>query len=167
MNKWFSEVFLSSIFERCGKRREMWLTQKQTAVCTSNMEMRQTRYDADGYGTMHTHLWYECEWQGRRVSLSYSKKNGCGYISFEMNAEEQAEHLAKIEAEKQKAEAERIARIKADPERLAKRISFYAMKIETAKANLQAALEEGDQDDAEWYGEKVAEYEAKLAKYTA
>lgn len=167
MNKWFAGVFLPSIFERCGNRREMWLSQKQTAICVDNMELRQVRYDADGCGTMYNHNNYVCDWNGRRVVLSYSKKNGCGYISFGNNAAEEEARLAQIEAEKAAYEAERIARFKADPEKLEKIIAFYTMKLEAAKARLQADMDDPDSepDDIEWDSEQVSKYEAELAKY--
>lgn len=38
MNEWFTEVFMRSIFERAGVGKNIWLSQKQTAVCVSNME---------------------------------------------------------------------------------------------------------------------------------
>lgn len=87
-SKWFIEVFLPSVFERCEVGKGKWLSQKQTAVCTQNMIPSSVRYDADGYGTMCEHLNYNCEWCGRNVVLSYSKKNGCGCITFSCTEEE-------------------------------------------------------------------------------
>lgn len=169
MSKWFYDTFLHSIFERCKDRgKEMWLSQKQTTICTQNMELKQVRFDLDGYGSKGTHNNYFCDWNGRRVVLSYSKKNGCGFISFGMTKAEEEAHIAEVEAERQRAEAERIERIKRDPERLAKRISFYAKKVESLKAQWEGEKEEPyyDESDAEWYAEEIAKYEAKIAMLT-
>ena len=170
MNKWFYNTFLPSIFDRCKDRgKEMWLSQKQTSICTDNMELRQVRFDPDGYGVRYTHNNYVCDWNGRRVVLSYSKKNGCGYISFGMNKAEEEAHLAKIEAEKQMAEAERIERVKKNPERLAKHIAFFTMKINNLREQWEGEKEDPgyDESDAEWYAEEIAKFEAKLAAYTS
>ena len=166
MNKWFYSTFLPSVFDRCKDRgREMWLSQKQTAICADNMDLRQVRFDPDGYGARCTHNNYTCEWNGRKVILSYSKKNGCGYISFGMDKTEEEAHRAAIEAEKQKNEAERIEWIKKDPERLAKRIAKYTGKINALKKQWEAEKEEAyyDSTDEEWYTEEILKYEAKLA----
>ena len=168
MNKWFAETFLPSIFDRCKDRgKEMWLSQKQTAVCIQNMELRQVRFDPDGYGVRCTHNNYTCEWNGRKVVLSYSKKNGCGFISFGMNKAEQEAHLAEIEAERQRIEAERIAWIKENPEKLAKRIAFYTTKIDHLRQKWEAEKDDPtfDESDAEWFAEEIAKYEEKLAVY--
>ena len=170
MNRWFAETFLPSIFDRCKDRgKEMWLSQKQTAICIDNMEVRQVRFDPDGYGVRCTHNNYVCDWNGRKVVLSYSKKNGCGYISFGMNKAEEEVHLAEIEAEKQRVEAEQIARVKRNPERLAKRIAFHTMKINALREQWEAEKEEPgyDESDAEWYAEEIAKHEAKLAVYAS
>ena len=169
MNKWFYSTFLPSIFDRCKSRgKEMWLSQKQTAICINNMELHQVRFDPDGYGVRCTHNNYVCDWDGRRVVLSYSKKNGCGYISFGMSKAEQEAHIAEIEAERQKAEAEQIERVKKNPERLAKRIAFYTMKINALRERWKAEKEEPgyDETDGEWYAEEIAKFETKLAAYT-
>lgn len=168
--KWFYSTFLPSIFERCKNRgKEMWLSQKQTAVCIQNMELRQVRFDPDGYGARCTHNNYVCEWDGRSVILSYSKKNGCGYISFGMSEDEKEAHLAGIEAEKQRVEAERIARRKSDPEKCAKAIAFYTMKIENLCKQWEAEKEETsyDESDAEWYAEELARLEGIRSLYLA
>ncbi len=167
-SKWFNETFLPSIYERCEARgREMWLSQKQTAICTQNMDLYQVRYDPDGYGVRYTHNQYRYNWDGRYVSLSYSKKNGCGYIIFGMSVAEEEEYRQMVDAEKRKAEVERIERIKRNPERLAKRIEFYTMKINELRKAWEADKEEAcyDLHDDEWYSEKIAKFEKELALY--
>jgi hypothetical protein len=169
MSKWFYNTFLPSIYERCeANGREMWLSQKQTAICTQHMELHQMRYDPDGYGVRYTHNQYRCNWNGRYVTLSYSKKNGCGCISFGMSKAEEEAHLAEIEAERQRIESEKIERIKKNPERLARRIAFHTMKINALRDQWEEEKEDPgyDETDAEWYAEEIAKHEAKLALYT-
>lgn len=169
MSKWFYNTFLPSIYERCeANGREMWLSQKQTAICTQHMELHQMRYDPDGYGVRCTHNQYRCNWNGRYVTLSYSKKNGCGCISFGMSKAEEEAHLAEIEAERQRIESEKIERIKKNPERLARRIAFHTMKINALRDQWEEEKEDPgyDETDAEWYAEEIAKHEAKLALYT-
>jgi len=165
MNKWFSSVFLPSIFGRCGADKGMWLSQKQTAICVDNMERRTVRYDSDGYGTMHSHDNYFTEWEGRNVSLSYSKKNGCGYISFGMNAEETEAHKLKVEEERERIKAERIERVKRNPERLAKRLANLMKKLENAQKEYQLDLEEGEETYIEYDLEEIASIKAEIELY--
>lgn len=171
MNRWFVETFLPSIFERCeSKGKEMWLSQRQTAICVDNMELHQVSFQtAEAFynGVRYTHNNYSCEWNGRKVHLSYSKKNGCGYISFGMTKAEEEAHLAKIEEERQKAEAEQIERRKSNPEKRAKMIDFYTHKINVLREQWEGEKEEPgyDESDAEWYAEEIAKFEAKLSAY--
>ena len=173
MNRWFSETFLPSIFARCeSKGYEMWLSQKQTQICIDNMELHQVSFQtAEAFynGVRYTHNNYSCEWNGRKVHLSYSKKNGCGYISFGMNKAEEEAHKAKIEEERQKAEAEQIERRKRDPEKRAKAIEFYRHKIEILQQQWEGEKEDSDYDesDAEWYAGEIAKFESILAAYVS
>ena len=73
------------------------------------------------------------------------------------------------DAEKEKENVHRIERIKANPERLAKRISTIKTKIEILKDNWQAAKDEDDcdaEDDA-WYASEIDKLENELALYVA
>jgi hypothetical protein len=165
MSKWFYGIFLPSIFERCEPGKGKWLSQKQTRICTENMVRTQVRYDSDGYGTMHTHDNYTCEWEGRTVHLSYSKKNGCGCIEFGFNAEEIAAMSAEREAEQKRIKAERIERIKRNPERLAKKLADLDKKIQGWKEEYELDLADGDEDAVKYDLEAIAELEAELALY--
>ena len=166
-SKWFNEIFLPSIFEKVGAGKQKWLTARQTMICTDNMQKTTVRYDSDGYGTMCNHDNYSCKWNGRDVHLSYSKKNGCGCIEFGYNAEEIEAMRIANDAEKEKEKVHRIERIKANPERLAKRISTIKTKIEILKGNWQADKEEDDCDaeDAAWYASEIEKLENELALY--
>ena len=166
MNGWFYGTFLPSIFERCEVGKERWLSKKQTAICVQNMERRQVRFDSDGYGTMWTHDNYTCQWNGRSVFLSYSKKNGCGSITFGLSAEEQAKINAENELERKRIMEDRVARIKRNPERLAKKIEILMKKLENAKADYQDDIAEKLDEYIEGDLEYIAEIEAELALYT-
>ena len=137
-SKWFDSVFLPSLFERAGTGKSMWLSQKQTAICTDNMKRETVRYDADGYGTMCNHDNYSCEWNGRKVNLSYSKKNGCGNIEFSMTAEEAEASRNAFHAER---DAERIRvreNVKANkPERVAMHIEKATAKVKQIREKLE------------------------------
>ena len=165
MGSWFYSVFLPSIFERCEPGKGKWLSQKQTNVCTENMVRHQVRYDADGYGTMHTHDNYVCEWEGRVVHLSYSKKNGCGCIEFGFNAEEIAAMNAEREAEQKRIKEERIDRIKRNPERLSKKIEDLNKKIQGWVEEYELDLADGDAVAVKFDLEAIAELKAELALY--
>lgn len=86
--KWFDDVFLPSLFERCGVG-DMWITAKQARICINNMEAKQCRrYKA---------MWciYSYMWRGRQVSFMPAN-HGCGKISFTTNAAETAETAKKV-----------------------------------------------------------------------
>jgi hypothetical protein len=165
LNKWFCDSFLPSIFERCEPGKAKWLSQKQTMVCTQHMVRQPVRYDSDGYGTMHTHDNYVCEWAGRSVHLSYSKKNGCGCIEFGFNAEEIASMHAERDAERERIKLERIERAKKDPLRLAKRIAKISKQIQGWQEEYLLDVEYGDVDDAQAALKEIAKLEAELALY--
>jgi len=145
-SKWFDSVFLPSLFERAGTDKSLWLSRKQTAICTENMERKTVRYDSDGYGTIYNHDNYSCEWNGRKVNLSYSKKNGCGSIEFSMTSEEAEVSRNAFHAER-KAERIRVREnVKANkPERVAKHIEKASAKVNSLNkelADLSKELEE-------------------------
>lgn len=167
MNKWFSNVFLLSIFEEVGAGKQKWLSVKQTAICTDNMNRNTIRYDADGYGTMRNHDNYSCEWNGRKVFLWYSKKNGCGCIEFGYNAEEQAILRAEAEEERARIKKERIERIKRNPERLAKKIDKLKKKINRAEAEYQMNVADGEEEFAKQDLAYIEELKAELRNYVA
>ena len=165
MSKWFYSIFLPSVFERCEPGKGKWLSQKQTMICTENMVRKQVRYDSDGYGTMQTHDNYVCEWEGRSVFLSYSKKNGCGCIEFGFNAKEIASMNAEREAEQKRIKAERVERTKRDPERLTKKIADIRKKIQGWVEEYELDLADGDEEAAKFDLEAIAELETELALY--
>ena len=167
MGKWFSDIFLRSIFDQCGGPcRGKWLSQKQTAVCVSNMEQKTMRFDADGYGTMCTHVYYTAEWQGRNVTMQYSKKNSCGRIEFGPNAAEAAEAEQARSLERARIEAERVERLKRNPERLALKIADINQRIKSWSEDYEMDLEDGETELAKQDMAVIAELQAELALYT-
>lgn len=166
MNQWFYNTFLPSIFERCEAGKGRWLSGKQTAICIGNMERSTVRFDSDGYGTMWNHDNYTCEWNGRSVHLSYSKKNGCGCIEFGFNSEEIASMKAEHEREQQRLKAERIIRIKNSPERLAKKIAALTKNIHVWEEEYCLDLAEGDEEQARQDLQMIQELKEELKLYT-
>ena len=162
MTKWFRDVFLQSLFDKHGTA-SAWLSQKQTAICTDNMQKQVVRYDADGYGTMCNHDNYSCDWNGRKVNLSYSKKNGCGQISFSMTAEEAEISRAAFYAEREAAKLKTREYIKANkPERVARHIEKANAKINRISNELAELRDElADTKDPE-IEEEIAEIEKLL-----
>lgn len=89
---WFYDTFLPSLFDRAGTNNQMWLTRKQTAICCQYMKKNAVSYKSENsYGENWKHLYYTCVWDGRDVTLQYSKVNGCGAISFSFNEAEKEE----------------------------------------------------------------------------
>lgn len=166
MNKWFKEVFMQRIFDQCGGPcRGKWLSQKQTAVCVSNMEQKTMRFDADGYGTMCTHLYFTAEWKGRNVTLQYSKKNSCGRIEFGRNAAEAAEAEQARSLERERIKAESAERAKRNPERLALRIADINKRIKIWTETYEMDLEDGETELVKHDLAMIAELQAELALY--
>lgn len=165
MNKWFVDIFMPSIFERAGVGKNIWLSQKQTAVCVSNMEKHVgTHYDEGGLRRC-THYYFTCEWCGRHVSMSYSKLNGCGSIIFGLNEEEQEKQKREREEEKKRLEIDSIERAKRNPERLAKRIA--SLKKQEELYIMEVSDKENSSDDIQFFTEKLAECRRLLSLYLA
>ena len=168
MNKWFESTFLPSLFERAGTGKPMWLTRKQTAICTENMDLQAVRVENfAGYGS---HNNYFCEWNGRCVSLCYSKKNGCGTIQFGMNQPEQ--ELAARESElsskirNNELMERRLSAAKRHPERYRKIYDDAVFGLQSAKEQLKDSIEYGDpESDVEFFRNLVLEMQEKVRFY--
>ena len=161
---WFYDTFLPSIFDRAGTNKGMWLTQKQTAVCTRYMERHSVRTD-DFFGDRNTHLYYTCKWGERDVQLSYSKLNGCGMITFSYNKAEREEATKAAHEERERIERERIERVKRHPERLAKVVADLTKMLEGAIADYDDDIADGLEDRLQFDLERIASFRAELAKY--
>ncbi len=158
---WFYDTFLPSLLERAGTNKGMWLSRKQTAICVEKME-RHTVMVQQFQGDYYRHDYYTLEWNGRHVSLNYSKMNGCGQITFGFTAAEAEESNRRYEEEKRK-EAEECRERKRKwtawarenaPDKLAQRIARHQANI----ADLREAVEDIQEDLREAEKEGVAEY---------
>lgn len=162
---WFYETFLPSIFERAGAEKGMWLSRKQTAVCTKYMEQHTARTE-QFHGEYTKHLYYTCKWGERDVQLSYSKLNGCGMITFSYNKAEREEATKATQEERERIERERIERAKRHPEWLAKIIAELNAKLENAIEYYEYDVADGlDADTLQRDLEFIENCRAELAKY--
>ena len=168
---WFEDTFLPSIFNRCHDRA-LWLTTKQTAVCTQNMDKITCRVQ-DG-----THLNFTTTWNGRFVHLWYSKLNQCGKITFGPTEAEKAQANLTHAEEKKAFEANRIERIKKNPERLNREVTkteaLIAKYIQEIKDDTEdinnpeySDIVEEIQTSIDTYTKKLAEQQIYLATLTA
>ena len=158
---WFYDTFLPSLFERAG-HKSMWLTKKQTGVCVQYMEKHTVTLN-DYQGFSGKHLYYTCEWNGRKVTLQYSKLNGCGTITFSYNAEEVAEAEKERVRERERIESDRIARIKRNPERLEKEINRLMNELARLEEDYKYDIEDGEEEYAKMDLDKIAKARNMLA----
>lgn len=169
---WFYDTFLPSLLERAGTNKGMWLSQKQTAICIERMEVH-TVMVPQFQGDYYHHDYYTMEWNGRHVSLNYSKLNGCGQITFGFTAAEAEEATRRRAEEKRQENVERMERKRKwaawarenAPEKLEARISRYRSKI----ADLQEGLDDIREAMMEWEAEgdtKMVELEKKALTNT-
>lgn len=161
MTKWFNDVFMPSIFERCGTGKNLWLSQKQTSICVENME-KETVCFSDGVYT-YKHNNYKFFWNGREVFLSYSKKNSCGSICFGLTKEEQEKQKENAKKERERIEIETAERTKRHPNHL----KIVLDKLEKEKEDCLFWLSQNDstKEDIIFYSEKLKEVERKLSLY--
>lgn len=75
----FYDEFLPSIFK--DGRNDIWLTRRQTAVCTRYMQPGTQVYQ-NSVGDYSNHTYYICDWRGKSVRMEYSKRNQCGKIFY-------------------------------------------------------------------------------------
>lgn len=140
-NKWFDNTFLPSLFNRYGANNPHWITAKQTQVCTDNMQVN-TCIENDGFTTMR-HKYFTYEWNGRKVTLQYSSKNGCGTIVFSSTITEATEASKQNAIAKQSAEVERLRKQKANhPDHFSKRIAEVEARVNNLKDMI--AMDEAD-----------------------
>jgi hypothetical protein len=105
--------------------------------------------DIGGY----KHNNYNYDWNGRHVSLSYSKLNGCGTIVFHPTEDE-------IKEIRLKNEQARLERIKSNPRWLEHEIKRLKEKIENAKEWL--SYDDNDEDDILYYNRLINECNIKI-----
>lgn len=161
---WFYDTFLPSLLEKAGTNHAMWLTRKQTEICTRYMEKHTVRL-AEFQGDYTSHDYYTIKWGERDVHLSYSKLNGCGTISFSFNKVELEAHQKEVKAEKERIEAERLERIKRNPERLQKAIDKAVAAYENAVIDLEEDIADGMSEEYITYSREWVDIcKAKLDK---
>lgn len=167
MANWFNETFLPSLFGRCGVGKGMWLSVKQTNICCDNMERHDAFYQGDAGGTTYNSIYYTYQWEGRRVILKYSKKNGCGRIEFGFNEAEQEANRRAAELEKAEMERKHIEFVKSRPHILARKLSGLDSEIRRYQEALEDELsyEDADQEYIEFYRNHIASLTAEKAKY--
>ena len=155
-NRWFYDTFLASLFERAGTEKGMWLSRKQTAICTDNMERHTARFQTrESYGEYWSHDYYTTTWNGRKVDLSYSKKNGCGMISFGLTKEEGRAVMEQYKAEKLEHE-KRLATI-----RYTKKRDRWEQIVAELRREIEASKEHY-REDLEDFGEPLFNLEEVL-----
>lgn len=135
--KWFEETFLPSLLNRAGVNRAMWLSRKQTAICTENM-VPSSWLDEEGF----RHIVYTTVYKGRKVTMQYSKKNGCGQIIFEATKEEVEKMKKESMQEYRKKCIERAKHsakvmLERHPERVPERLVKLQMQIEDILFDLE------------------------------
>ena len=157
MANWFYDTFLPSLFEQAG-REQKWLSWKQTAICTRYMDEHTVNIQ-QYQGHVQRHSYYTTDWNGRKVTLNYSKLNGCGTIQFGANEAEQIEAKAASEKRAQDREDRRLQRL------LQRRPEEFAEQLQKLKADLQEYEQFMEQDREENDAESL-EYDAWVYQNT-
>ena len=156
-NTWFENQFLQSIFERLGANNSKWLTQKQTAICVRNMDIHHTRY-ADAWNEGGEHDWYTYDWNGRKVTLHYSKKNYCGCIEFANTQDEYAESCRKQYIDGDRAT---IIRVK----ELNRNIKDLEHEIEELEKDIEYDVENNEGKEVDFYNSMIIKYKKDIDRY--
>ena len=146
-NKWFNEVFLKSLFDRWqNTKKGFWMSQKQTAICVDNMEVTTVLIPCDAVSN-YKHNNYTCIFKNDEKTynciVSYSKKNGCGYIDFfyQMTEEEKAQYKLEKELEHYKLKITRRGCF--DSEKYNKYMAELKQTLADCEEDLQEDIEEG------------------------
>lgn len=135
-NTWFNN-FLQSLFDRIGTdTKGLWLTEAQTNAFIKNCEG--VGY---GHGKYRLHADYGTEWNGRKVTMSFSQKSKRGNIVFSM-VEEEADtsynsYLNNRIQEKMEAIEKAKIRFKDDVEKMNSRIAHYEKEIAEYRSKLE------------------------------
>lgn len=140
--KWFEETFLQSIFNRAGVNRAMWLSRKQTAICTENMVPSSWK-DNEGF----RHIVYTTVYKGRKVTMQYSKKNGCGQIIFEATEEEEKMKKEAMQEYRKKCIERAKHSAKVTLERHPERVPGRLVKLQIQIESVLFALEDETNPD--------------------
>lgn len=158
MTRWFQETFLQSLFQRAGTSKGLWLSQKQTAICVENMKRHSVRY-FDEYGIGCSRLYFDCKWNGRDVRMQYSKLNGCGMISFGMDAAETQEQERKNQQERDSNEIKHLKRrFERHPDKFDDDLQALIEEIADTESDFEEDMKDGLAD------RYVKSYQSSLAE---
>ena len=156
MSKWFNDIFLPSLFDRAGANNPIWLTAKQTAVCTANMKKNDVRYHSQ-FG-FESHSFFTAEWNGRKVRLDFSKLNGCGTIFFSLNESEQEEASKKAKEHNEQRRVERLrVMFTKHPQRFNEKLEKLQRELEEMKADNLEDINDGliTREEADKYEQEI------------
>lgn len=149
-NSWFNDVFMPSIFARCGVNNFCRLTIKQVAVCRD-------------YFKNNSYIW-----NGRMTTLTVSR-NGAGKVYFALTTDEAAKAQKSIEIrakEKDLKSLRRLYKLRNKNDRASK---LYHQTLHNLQNNLdtyQMLLEEAEIEnnsiDVEYFAQKISEVKEKI-----
>jgi hypothetical protein len=149
-NSWFNDVFMPSIFARCGVNNFCWLTIKQVAVCRD-------------YFKNNSYVW-----NGRMATLTVSR-NGAGKVYFALTTDEATKAQKSIEIrakEKDLKSLHRLYELRNKNDRASK---VYHQTLHNLQNNLdtyQMLLEEAEIEnnsiDVKYFAQKISETKEKI-----
>ena len=149
-NSWFNDVFMPSIFARCGVNNFCWLAIKQVAVCRD-------------YFKNNSYVW-----NGRMATLTVSR-NGAGKVYFALTTDEATKAQKSIEIrakEKDLKSLHRLYELRNKNDRASK---VYHQTLHNLQNNLdtyQMLLEEAEIEnnsiDVKYFAQKISETKEKI-----
>lgn len=144
-NRWFSETFLPSLFER-SHNHEVKLTAKQVAICDQYMNAhRGSSFDDIGRYREWNFWTYEWDFGNRSITVRPPFPNGCSTMEFGLSDEEKAEAERIRLAEKEEQRLRMISFLVAHPDRMERRmerIRKMEIELEQLKADLLDVMED-------------------------
>lgn len=159
--EWFLTTFLPSIEQRMNNPRypnQAIITRNQFDVCRKYFHPVQCHGD---YGWFTV---YEFATDDAKYLITFKGK----YIFLNKYPfEEDPAHKARREAERQRIKSEAVERTKRKPERLAKKIADLTKQISGWQEEYELDLADGDEENAKFDLEKIAELKAELALYAS
>lgn len=149
-NSWFNDVFLPSIFSRCGVGNLILITRKQVAVCRDYFHN------------------YSYIWDDREITLTVMR-NGAGKLYFAPTPKEKEEAQKQLETratEKELASLRRIRERRNECDRFYRRyqqaLQDLRNDLESYQIDLQDAEQENNAADIAYFTAKISETTEKL-----
>ena len=153
-NSWFNDVFLPSIFSRCGVNNLFLMTRKQVAVCKNYFHN------------------YSYIWNGRKITLTIMQ-NGAGKLYFAPTTEEKGEaqkQLASMAKEKELASLRRLHDRRNENDRAVRCYQQTLQDLRNSLDNFRASLQDAEQEnnitDIAFFTTKIKETEEKIKGLT-